>query len=1062
MGQDSRASDPIGAGRTVDQLIEAALRQARPAATARPGGLPLPEHVGPYRICRLLGAGGMGIVYEAEQECPIRRRVALKVIRAGLNTREVVARFEGERQALALMNHPNIARVFDAGATEEGWPYFVMEYVPGVRITEHCDQFSLSVHERLGLFAQVCQAVQHAHQRGIIHRDLKPSNVLVMVQDDKPLPKIIDFGVAKVLRRELTDRTLVTQTGRLIGTPLYMSPEQLELGDLEVDTRTDIYALGVLLYELLVATWPYRLTSQAVRNPYETQRVIREQEPTRPSARLGSLGEEAPDIAQDRDTTPGGLRRQLRGDLDWITMRALEKNRDRRYASAADLAADIQRRLRHEPVLAGPPSTVYVLRKFVRRNRALVVGAAAVGAVLIAGIVASMTFAFREARAQRVALWQAYLGSITGAHGALSANEVAAARRNLERAPARYRDWEWHYLQAESDQSLCALTGHDGPVWAVAFDPQRPDGSRFASAAENHTIRIWDLSTPAPPRVLNGHLDIVYTLAYSPDGRYLASGSSDKTVRIWDLATDREAAVLELGYVVFGVAFDPGGCRLTVCGSSSTARLFTFRGDAAGEVVGSVDLAAHPNAVYIVAFSPDGQRLASAGLDGTVRIWDAATGQALHVLEGHTGFVRCVAFSPDGTYLASGSKDGTVRLWDAGGGEALNVLRGHVGAVQSVAFSPDGLHLATAGDDSTVRIWDTHAGEELATLHGHAGFVQSVAFSPDGRRLASAGRQDQTVRVWDPFGPGRRRVLRLEGQAWCLAFSPDGSRLASAPRECRTPAVYVWDAYTGERLNVFELEHSPAALAFDPERRPEGLDDSGKALHVWGPGASEHQVITLSAKQPCAETRGMAFNRNGTRLVTDQDDGMISIWDAGTGAQLARWADQRAAAGHSRFGPDGTHVTRVVAKGVTVWDVGTDPPHLAGSVAFPAKSGRTSAAVLSPDSTRLAAGCGEDGAVFIWEMPTGKVLHVLRGHEAFVQTIAFTPDGYRLATGSEDGTVRIWDPATGEELLVLRGHEGFVHTVIFSPDGTMLASASADGTVRVWDSVPYRVRFRRR
>ncbi len=352
-----------------------------------------------YKLLQVIGQGGFGVVYMAEQLEPVVRKVALKVIKMGMDTREVVARFEAERQALAMMDHPSIAKVLDGGATAAGRPYFVMELVRGVAITDYCDQNNLSTQERLGLFAEVCHAVQHAHQKGVIHRDIKPNNVMVTLHDGRPVPKVIDFGVAKAMHTRLTEKTFFTAYQKFIGTPAYMSPEQAEMSGLDIDTRSDIYSLGVLLYELLTGSTPFDTTSLLQAGLLEIQRILREEQPPRPSLRI-STSDNATVVAGRRRLDAEGLQKRLRGDLDWIVMKALEKDRTRRYAAASDLAADVQRHLRDEPVQASPPSAAYRLRKFLARNRASVASAAVVALALVAGIVGT-SFGMLEAARQR-------------------------------------------------------------------------------------------------------------------------------------------------------------------------------------------------------------------------------------------------------------------------------------------------------------------------------------------------------------------------------------------------------------------------------------------------------------------------------------------------------------------------------------------------------------------------------------------------------------------------------------------------------------------------------------
>ena len=361
--------------------------------------------IGPYKLLEQIGEGGMGIVYMAEQTQPVRRKVALKIIKPGMDTRQVIARFEAERQALAIMDHPNIAKVLDAGATESGRPYFVMELVRGIPITEYCDQHRLPIHKRLDLFMQVCQAVQHAHQKGIIHRDIKPTNVLVTALDGVPLPQVIDFGIAKATGQSLTDKTLFTGFAQLIGTPLYMSPEQAELSAADIDTRSDIYSLGVVLYELLTGTTPFDQGTFRTAAFDEVRRIIREDEPPKPSTRLSALGATLTTVSENRQTDARKLNRSLRGELDWIVMKALEKDRGRRYETASGLARDVERYLAGDPVEAGPPSGWYRLRKFAWRNRAVLTATSLVALTLIAGTTVSIWQAIlaRRARADAIA-----------------------------------------------------------------------------------------------------------------------------------------------------------------------------------------------------------------------------------------------------------------------------------------------------------------------------------------------------------------------------------------------------------------------------------------------------------------------------------------------------------------------------------------------------------------------------------------------------------------------------------------------------------------------------------
>jgi len=398
------------------------------------------SRIGRYKLLNVLGEGGMGIVYLAEQKQPLRRQVALKVIKPGMDSKRVIARFEAERQALALLDHPNIAHVYDAGTTESGRPYFVMEYVKGLSVTEHCDRHKLTIEDRLNLFRQVCLAVHHAHQKGIIHRDIKPSNILVSLQDDQAMPKIIDFGVAKALAQPLTERTLVTEQGQLFGTPEYMSPEQADMANEDIDTRSDIYSLGVLLYVLLTGVLPFDSATFREGGIEHIRQVIRETDPKTPSTRLSSLGEEAQKVAESRRTEVATLAKKLHKELEWIPLKAMRKERAERYRSASELADDIENYLNGAPLIAGPPSTVYRLKKFVRRNRTLVAGVVAVAVALMAGFIVSTALYFRAERASAEAFMIADFlkGDVLSSAGKIKGREATvrdvldAASKNLE------------------------------------------------------------------------------------------------------------------------------------------------------------------------------------------------------------------------------------------------------------------------------------------------------------------------------------------------------------------------------------------------------------------------------------------------------------------------------------------------------------------------------------------------------------------------------------------------------------------------------------------------------
>jgi WD40 repeat protein len=952
--------------------------------------------IGRYKLLEKIGEGGCGVVYMAEQEEPIRRRVAFKVIKLGMDTKQVIARFESERQALALMDHPNIAKVLDAGATDTGRPYFVMELVRGIKITDFCDQNNLSTKERLNLFVQICHAIQHAHQKGIIHRDIKPSNLLVTLHDGVPVPKVIDFGIAKATGGQvLTDKTVFTAFEQFIGTPAYMSPEQAEMSGLDVDTRSDIYALGVLLYELLTGQTPFEQKALVAAGLDEMRRIIREQEPVRPSTRLSTLADhQRTTVAKRRGADPPQLIHLLRGDLDWIVMKALEKDRARRYDTANGLAMDVERFQSHEPVVARPHSTVYRVRKFVRRNRVMVGAAAMIGVVLVLGIFGSTWQAIRATKAEREqsrlrqqAEAQAYVANMRVMQEAAEDNEVGHFRELLqETASNPARGFEWYYWQRQMHLDIRTLRGHSGGVRSVGFSP---DGHRIVTGSLDGTAKAWDAASGKELVTFKGHRAGINSVAFSPDGQRIVTGSLDGTAKAWDAASGEELA--------------------------------TFKG--------------HRGVINSVAFAPDGQRIVTGSWDQTAKVWEAASGRELVTFKGHQGGINSVAFAPDGRRIATGSEDHTARVWEAGSGVQLAVLIGHLYNVLSVAFSPDGQRIVTGGADQMTKVWEAASGTELRTFEGRS-FLSSASFSPDGRRIACSSQL--TVQVCD--ADSGKELLAFMGhndEVCSVAFSPDGRWLVSGSRD---GTAKLWDLGSREKLLPPGGKFvSRAAFSPDGQRIVTGCDDG--TVKVWGTVSGKE---LLNFKAHGGEIRLVAFSPDGQRILTSgKGDPTAKVWEAASGKELFTLKGHSDTVFCGAFSPDGRQiVTGSMDKMAKVWDADIGKELLT----FREHNLMVNSVGFSPDGRRIVS-AGDD-ATRVWEPANGKELLSLPGHS---QAVAFSPDGRRIVTGGAYGTAKVWDAANGKELLNFKAQYGYIWTLAYSPDGQRILTGSS-GTARLRDA----------
>jgi WD40 repeat protein len=1027
---------------------------------------------GRYKLLERIGEGGMGDVWLAEQQEPVRRKVAIKLIKPGMDSDAVLARFEAERQALALMDHPNIAKVLDGGATDGGRPFFVMELVKGTPITRYCDDHRLCVRDRLALFTDVCRAVQHAHQKGVIHRDLKPSNVLVAPYDGKPVVKVIDFGVAKAAGQPLTEKTLFTAFGALVGTPEYMSPEQAELNNADIDTRSDVYSLGVLLYELLTGTTP--LTVQRVRAAalLEVLRLVREEDPPKPSTRL-STADGLPAIAANRGLEPRKLSGLVRGELDWIVMRALEKDRSRRYESATGLADDVVHYLSDEPVRACPASTGYRIRRFCRRNKRLLATATMLFVLLVLGTALSAWQAVRATHAEGLA--QTRLQSETEAREATRAQLtltqlaednarrrlygalVAQARASrlshrmgqrfktldiLKEAIGMARDMnlgEADFLELRNEVIAClALTdirvnrewvGCPTGTLRVEFSANL---ERYACADRHGVVTVCSVSDGAVicriPAIEPGES----FLKLSPDGRFLARIHAAQ-FELWSLAGQEPTRMLLEPHGNFD--FSPDS-RLLARGLADHA--ISVYDLAEGREVKKLEPGPPPSGG--MAFSPTGRQLAVAHNNG-VQVRDVETGRVITELpqSADSGSSGRIAWQPQGRAIAVVGLDGIIHIWDMTARVETARLEGHSNGGIECAFNHAGNLVVSGSWDHTLRVWDPQTGQQLIK---ETEWTNDPIFSPDDRLLAHSS-DGLKITLWEIALPTGRRTLdrRPAGGRYGIyqiAVHPNERLMAAAMLD----GVHLWDLDSGSYLA--SIRSSPTyGVLFEPEASGAILTNSPDGLYRWPVRTDRAAPDSLRIGPP----EKLAAPGSDCNLAGSGDGRVLAIpqRDKGALALHMNRPDQPVVLGpHTDVrNVSVSYDGRLVGTGshfgtkVKIWNAATGEP----VKELPIECG--SRLEFSPDGKWLATtGDGRLWAVDGWRP----------SRDFGADSFAFSPDAGLVAFETGRGAVRLVDPVTGHEYARLDDPNRYRSAIRFTPDGGRLVmSIKESDSIRVCD-----------